>query len=41
MITLVEDQYVVTVGGWVVGRFDRYDEALDAYLEIVPTSLAF
>lgn len=41
MVTFVDDQYVVTVNGCVVGRFRLYDDALDAYIELSRTQLAF
>jgi len=41
MITYVDGQYIVKVNGCVVGEFVLYDEALDAYLEMSRTALAF
>lgn len=41
MITLLNLEFVVTVNGCEVGRFDRYDDAVTAYLEFVPIPLVF
>lgn len=41
MVAYVDEQYVVSVDGHVIGQFDRYDDALSVYFEIVPSALAF
>lgn len=41
MITLVDNQYVVTVNGCCLGQYSSYDEALTVYLELDPVALAF
>ena len=43
MIDRVNGEYVVTVLGCVIGKFDLYDEALTAYLELTraAVNLAF
>lgn len=34
MITLVEQQYVLTLGGYRVGSFATYDEAYQVWTEL-------
>lgn len=40
MIVFKDGKYTVLVSGCVVGRFNLFDEALEAYLELTPNFLA-
>ena len=40
MITFKGGEYVVSVLGCIVGRFDLFDEALEVYFELNPDCLA-
>lgn len=40
MISYLESQYIVVINGHCMGQFDRYDDALSVYLELVPSTLA-